>query len=68
LIETVDDGRTGFLINGSEDLAGAMLGAGTLDRAACHAAARARFSLDPMISAYLEMYRRLASGRAGRAA
>jgi glycosyltransferase involved in cell wall biosynthesis len=68
LIETVDEGRTGFLVDDAQGLAGAIRRADTLDRAACHAAARERFSLAPMISAYVEMYRRLASGRAERAA
>jgi hypothetical protein len=66
--ETVEDGRTGFLVNDADELASAMLRARALDRRTCQAAARARFSLPRMISAYFALYQRLVGRRVGNAA
>ena len=56
LPETVDDGRTGFLV---DDVAGAVAAvprALRLDRRAVAAAARRRFSVDRMVDGYLAVY------------
>ncbi len=63
----VEDGRTGFLVDSPEAMAGAMRRAGGIDPGACRAAARARFSSAAMAESYLDRYRRLA-GRPARAA
>jgi len=68
LIEAVEHGRTGFLVEDESGLASAMLQASRLSRAECHAAARQRFSLARMISAYMAAYRRLSRARIGAAA
>jgi glycosyltransferase involved in cell wall biosynthesis len=60
LPEIVDDGRTGFLVDGVEEMAAAIARAGELDRRACRAAAEARFAEERMIAGYLRLYERLA--------
>jgi glycosyltransferase involved in cell wall biosynthesis len=67
LVDTIENGRTGFLVDSIEELASAMLRAGCLSASACRAAAAKRFSLRAMISAYFDVYHRLAhSPQAGR--
>ncbi|WP_375457573.1 glycosyltransferase family 4 protein [uncultured Enterovirga sp.] len=62
LPETVDHGRTGFLVENADEMARAIPLAATLDPEHCRAVARERFSADRMIAAYLALYGRLASG------
>ncbi len=57
----VEDGRTGFLVETVEAMAGAMCRAGTIGQEACRAAARDRFSLHRMVEAYFNRYRQLAA-------
>jgi glycosyltransferase involved in cell wall biosynthesis len=64
LAETVEHGRTGFLVENVEGMAAAIREAGALDPAICRQVARERFRADTMIAAYLDLYRRLASRRA----
>lgn len=66
LAETVEDGRTGFLVDGVEAMAAAIGQVGGLDRALCRDEARRRFPADRMAAAYLDIYARLA-GSAGLA-
>ena len=66
LADTVEHGRTGFLVEDVAGMAAAIAEAGTIDPAVCRAVARARFGADAMIAAYLDQYRRLAAGRLGR--
>ena len=57
--ELIDHGVTGYLVN---DVAGAVAAIGRIgeiDRAACRAAAAARFSVDRMADRYLALYRAL---------
>ena len=57
--ELIDHGITGFLV---DDVAGAVEAIGRIgeiDRAACRAAAVARFSVDRMADRYLDLYRTL---------
>lgn len=63
LVETVEPGRTGFLVDTPDDLPEAIAAAETLDPAECRRAAEQRFSDQAMIAAYLDAYRRLADGR-----
>jgi glycosyltransferase involved in cell wall biosynthesis len=59
--ELIDDGRTGFLVEGEAELAQAAAAAGELDRAMCRRAAVERFSRDVMVEAHLDLYRSLIS-------
>jgi glycosyltransferase involved in cell wall biosynthesis len=61
LAETVEHGRTGFLVEDIEAMAAAICKAGALDPATCREVARKRFRADTMVSAYLDVYARLAS-------
>ncbi len=56
----VEDGRTGFLVDGPGALAEAIPRAAEIDPEACRAAARARFSSEAMVARYLARYRELA--------
>lgn len=60
LPETVEDGVTGFLVEDPEAMAEGIVRASRLDPAALRRIARERFSLDRMVGAYLDRYRRLA--------
>lgn len=61
LAETVEHGRTGFLVHGVEGMAEAIEAAGGLDPETCRAEARTRFSLERMIAGYFGVYERLAA-------
>ena len=56
--------RTGFLVDGPEDMAAAMLASTKLDSETCRREARARFSNGRMTAAYLDLYARIAEKRA----
>jgi glycosyltransferase involved in cell wall biosynthesis len=62
LVEAIEPGRTGILVDGPEALAAALAAAVRLDPAACRRAAELRFSDRTMIAAYLAAYRKLAGG------
>ncbi len=64
LPEIVEHGRTGFLVEGPEEMAAAIGEVGRLDRRDCRAAAEARFGEARMIAAYLRLYERLAAAPA----
>jgi glycosyltransferase involved in cell wall biosynthesis len=64
LAETVEHGRTGFLVEDVEAMAAAIRDAGALDPETCRRVARERFRADTMIAAYLDVYARLAARRA----
>ena len=59
LPEIVEDGVTGFLVDGVRDMTVRIAQAGTLDRAAIRAAAVRRFSARCMTDRYLALYHRL---------
>jgi glycosyltransferase involved in cell wall biosynthesis len=63
--EIVEDGRTGFLCEGEDDMVEALRRVSRLDRADCRAAAESRFSLRRMVADHELLYRRLlmAGGR-----
>jgi glycosyltransferase involved in cell wall biosynthesis len=63
LPETIEHGRTGFLVDSVEDMAEAVALAPAIDPETCRARARERFSLEAMTRRYLDLYERLA--RAG---
>ncbi len=61
LVELVDDGVTGWLVDDVEGLARAIRDAGGLDRARCRAIAEARCSRARMCERHLARYRELAA-------
>jgi glycosyltransferase involved in cell wall biosynthesis len=60
LPEIVEHGRTGFLVDGVDEMAAAMRWVGEIDPEVCRTAARERFSADRMAREYLDVYERLA--------
>ena len=57
--EVVDEGLTGRLVDDVDQAVAAVAGIAGLDRAACRARSRSRFSADRMIDDYLAIYREL---------
>lgn len=68
LPEVVEDGRTGFLVDGVEEMADAIGRAGQLDRRTIRAVARGRFARDRMAATYIERYQELVGDRLAAAA
>jgi len=60
LPEVVEHGRTGFIVDDVPSMADAIRGIDQIDPQACRRAARERFPLERMISAYLSLYERVA--------
>ena len=61
LAEIVEDGVTGFLVDGVEEMADAIRRVDRIDRARCREAACRRFPVQRATDAYLDLYRRLAA-------
>jgi glycosyltransferase involved in cell wall biosynthesis len=66
LPDVVEHGKTGFLVNDVDEMAQAIVAASGLDAETCRAEARRRFSLDRMISSYMDAYHALAELGGGR--
>lgn len=65
--EVIDDGVTGFIVDGQDEAVDAARRIGAIDRAACRAAFERRFTATHMAQAYLRIYERLlSSGSASR--
>jgi glycosyltransferase involved in cell wall biosynthesis len=64
LVETIEHGRTRFLVEHPADMAEAMLAAPRLDLDLCRNVANARFRVERMTAAYFAAYERLARGPA----
>jgi glycosyltransferase involved in cell wall biosynthesis len=62
MAEIVDEGVTGFLVGGVDEAVAAVERAATIDRAACRAAATARFSAERMVDDYLRVYEDVLAG------
>jgi glycosyltransferase involved in cell wall biosynthesis len=60
LVDLIEDGRTGFLVEDVAGMAAAIARAGELSPEECREAARARLSLECMIGQYFAVYQRLA--------
>jgi glycosyltransferase involved in cell wall biosynthesis len=60
--ELIDHGVTGFLVSSVAEAVVAIQNIGEIDRAACRAAVRARFSVDRMADRYLALYRSILEG------
>ncbi len=67
--EVVEDGVTGFLVDGVEEMARAIGRVGEINREVCRRVARERFSLERMVDGYQRVYEEMlvAGGLAGRA-
>lgn len=61
LVEAVDEGRTGILVNSVAEMAAAMQDVSKLDPEACRIVARERFSLERMVEGYIDLYREVLS-------
>jgi glycosyltransferase involved in cell wall biosynthesis len=59
--EVVDEGVTGFLVDTVDEAVAAVERIGGIDRAACSARARERFSAERMVDEYLTIYRKIIS-------
>ncbi|MEU4688251.1 glycosyltransferase family 4 protein [Actinoplanes sp. NPDC023714] len=59
--EVVDEGVTGFVVDSADAAVAAVDRIGAIDRAACSARARERFSADRMVEEYLTIYRKIIS-------
>ncbi|CAN5412324.1 glycosyltransferase family 4 protein [soil metagenome] len=57
--ELIDHGVTGFLVENEAEAIDAVERAAGIDRAACRAAVRERFSVDRMADRYLHLYREI---------
>jgi glycosyltransferase involved in cell wall biosynthesis len=68
LPEVVEDGRTGFVVDGVDGMVEALRRVGTIAPETCRRVARERFSLERMTGAYLARYAELAARAAMRAA
>jgi glycosyltransferase involved in cell wall biosynthesis len=60
LPETIEHGRTGFLVDNVEAMATAIEAAHAIDPEACRRVARERFSMERMVESYFAVYRQLA--------
>lgn len=60
LPNVVEHGRTGFLVRNVDEMAEAMRNVDGIDPEECRRAARERFSLDGMVSGYMDAYHRVA--------
>jgi CelD/BcsL family acetyltransferase involved in cellulose biosynthesis/glycosyltransferase involved in cell wall biosynthesis len=68
LADIVEHGKTGFLVDDAEEMAGAVGAAAAIDPQACREAARARFTLKRMTSEYLARYGEIARASPGKPA
>lgn len=66
LPEIVKDGRTGFIVNGLEEMVGAIRAADAIDRAECRRHVEERFGVSRMVDDYERVYREVARMHTGR--
>jgi len=60
LMDTIEHGRTGFLVGSEIEMADAIRAADAIEPQRCWRAARERFALEPMIAGYFGVYQWLA--------
>jgi glycosyltransferase involved in cell wall biosynthesis len=65
--EVIEDGLTGFVVNGVDEAAAAARQAGRLYRPSIRARFEERFSASAMAREYVNIYKRLVVSQAGRA-
>jgi glycosyltransferase involved in cell wall biosynthesis len=68
LVDTIEHGKTGFLVGSETEMADAIRRVGQIDPQRCWRAARERFALEPMIRGYFQIYQQLARPRSRAAA
>jgi glycosyltransferase involved in cell wall biosynthesis len=66
LSETVENGKTGFLVDDENGLSDAIGRTGAIDPELCRKTARERFPLERMIDRYFSTYAMLTRGKRGR--
>jgi glycosyltransferase involved in cell wall biosynthesis len=66
--EVLEDGVTGWIVDGLEEAVQAVARVPGLSRARCRQVCEERFSASRMAHDYLQIYKRLLGGRSGRAA
>jgi glycosyltransferase involved in cell wall biosynthesis len=64
--EIVDDGRTGFLCDGEDDMVARLSEVRGIDRCRCRRAVEERFSTERMVDDHVALYERLVDERAAR--
>jgi glycosyltransferase involved in cell wall biosynthesis len=64
--ELIEDGVTGFLVDGVDDAVAAIARIGEIDRAVVRRSVVARFSVDRMADAYIDLYRQILDGNSVR--
>jgi glycosyltransferase involved in cell wall biosynthesis len=57
--EVIEDGKTGFLVNGVNEAVEALKSVHTIDRARCRRRVEQRFSIETMVEAYERVYCRI---------
>jgi glycosyltransferase involved in cell wall biosynthesis len=65
--EIIEHGKTGFICHDETDMAEAIAGAGSLDRADCRAATEGYFSMRRCVDEHLELFEQLAGAAAASA-
>jgi glycosyltransferase involved in cell wall biosynthesis len=65
LVELIEHGRTGFIVDSVAGMAAAIDAAHCIDAEVCRENARRRFPLSRMIQSYFSVYRQLATARTG---
>ena len=68
LPDVVEDGRTGILVDSTEEMADAIKRVGTIDPEVCRETARRRFTIERMAAAYMDRYASLVAGQMTAAA
>lgn len=61
LPEVVEHGRTGFIVEGRDEMVRAIREVLSIDRAECHRVAQERFSVQRMCGQYMDMYKSIVS-------
>ena len=65
LPEVIEDGRTGFLVKNTDEMARAIDQCRGLDPEVCRRVARERFSSERMARSYLELYEKVTNADPG---
>jgi len=64
--EVIENGETGFIVDGEGEMADAIASVGEIDRHACRAAVEGYFSVERMVGEHLELFEDVVAGRPSR--